>query len=449
MSESLSLLVVAVVGGTAIGWLIRSLVARREAAVQSRGSPLVAEPDYLRREVSRLRNVEQRLARQLFERDALVSTTAAASRSERDDAQVELDRTREALDRLRGQLAAVERSGGEVAAEKEANLRTALATAADLSRRAAVERERDAKVIAEAEMTRSLLATEALDLKRRVSAAAAAAAQMEKERETIRADCRRLEAALAQRDAETRTQMVSHQREMAARDAQIGALEAQVARNEKLQRRVEDREVLLRSVAAERDEAIAANHVGQRDLAATTERLRKETAARLASEAAHQRAAARLATLEAAIARLTKEGEARESVATRSTGTIDTLRAEIRDRDTRFQALLNDRRRVVEAGLMEIARLRDELARDGSPSEAKVGNGKHPDDLKRITGIGPALEKLLHDRGVVSFRQIALWTDTDIERIATELGSFRQRIRRDDWVGQARREHQANYGELV
>lgn len=60
-----------------------------------------------------------------------------------------------------------------------------------------------------------------------------------------------------------------------------------------------------------------------------------------------------------------------------------------------------------------------------------------PDDLKKITGVGPAVEEKLHDLGVTKLVQIAGLTDEDIEKIDEAL-NFKGRITRDDWVGQAK-----------
>ncbi len=60
-----------------------------------------------------------------------------------------------------------------------------------------------------------------------------------------------------------------------------------------------------------------------------------------------------------------------------------------------------------------------------------------PDDLKRIRGIGPALEKTLHEAGVVRVSQIAAWDQAQIDDMAARLGRMGGRIRSDDWVGQA------------
>lgn len=62
----------------------------------------------------------------------------------------------------------------------------------------------------------------------------------------------------------------------------------------------------------------------------------------------------------------------------------------------------------------------------------------HTDDLKRIKGVGPKLEKLLNSLGVTSYSQIAAWDDDEIDRIDSQLGTFAGRIRRDDWPAQAR-----------
>jgi small subunit ribosomal protein S2 len=60
-----------------------------------------------------------------------------------------------------------------------------------------------------------------------------------------------------------------------------------------------------------------------------------------------------------------------------------------------------------------------------------------PDDLKKITGVGPTVEEKLHDLGVTKLSQIAGLTDEDIEKIDEAL-NFKGRITRDDWVGQAK-----------
>jgi len=60
------------------------------------------------------------------------------------------------------------------------------------------------------------------------------------------------------------------------------------------------------------------------------------------------------------------------------------------------------------------------------------------DDLKRIKGIGPAIEKTLNELGIFRLSQIAEMSEYDIDRVASQLRGFRSRIYREDWIGQAR-----------
>lgn len=60
------------------------------------------------------------------------------------------------------------------------------------------------------------------------------------------------------------------------------------------------------------------------------------------------------------------------------------------------------------------------------------------DDLTRIKGVGAKLQELLGTLGVTTFAQIAAWEEADIDRIDARLGRFQGRIRRDNWVEQAR-----------
>ncbi|MDZ4276775.1 MAG: hypothetical protein U0995_12085 [Erythrobacter sp.] len=60
------------------------------------------------------------------------------------------------------------------------------------------------------------------------------------------------------------------------------------------------------------------------------------------------------------------------------------------------------------------------------------------DDLTRIKGLGPKLVTLLGELGVTSYAQIAAWSDADVERIDAELGRFKGRITRDQWIEQAK-----------
>ncbi len=59
------------------------------------------------------------------------------------------------------------------------------------------------------------------------------------------------------------------------------------------------------------------------------------------------------------------------------------------------------------------------------------------DDLKKLSGVGPALEKKLHEAGITSFAQIAAWTEADVADMDEKL-SFKGRIEREGWIDQAK-----------
>ncbi|MEO0745530.1 MAG: bL21 family ribosomal protein, partial [Pseudomonadota bacterium] len=58
------------------------------------------------------------------------------------------------------------------------------------------------------------------------------------------------------------------------------------------------------------------------------------------------------------------------------------------------------------------------------------------DDLKQLSGVGPALEKKLLEAGVTTFAQIAAWTPEDVAAMDEKL-SFKGRIEREGWIAQA------------
>ncbi|KCZ89725.1 50S ribosomal protein L21 [Hyphomonas jannaschiana] len=59
------------------------------------------------------------------------------------------------------------------------------------------------------------------------------------------------------------------------------------------------------------------------------------------------------------------------------------------------------------------------------------------DNLKKLTGIGPALEKKLNGAGITTFAQIAALTDAQIAELEEQL-SLSGRFAKDGWVEQAK-----------
>lgn len=65
---------------------------------------------------------------------------------------------------------------------------------------------------------------------------------------------------------------------------------------------------------------------------------------------------------------------------------------------------------------------------------------KYPNNnLKRIKGIGPHLERKLKKSGITSYQQIAEFSENDIRHVADQIGSFPRRIKREAWVEQAKK----------
>jgi NADH-quinone oxidoreductase subunit E len=108
------------------------------------------------------------------------------------------------------------------------------------------------------------------------------------------------------------------------------------------------------------------------------------------------------------------------------------------------RALLHD----LAAARGETARYREIVVdlEDNAPPPLLGGAGA-PDDLKLIVGVGPVLERMLHRMGIGSYREIARWSEHDIDAVDARLPEFHGRIRRDAWVTQARALHQSKYGE--
>ncbi|QDC09408.1 NADH-quinone oxidoreductase subunit NuoE [Oceanicola sp. D3] len=72
------------------------------------------------------------------------------------------------------------------------------------------------------------------------------------------------------------------------------------------------------------------------------------------------------------------------------------------------------------------------------PGTLASPRGGKPDNLKAIKGVGPKLEKLLHSMGFYHFDQISRWSEAEVDWVDDNLEGFRGRVRRDDWVGQAK-----------
>jgi large subunit ribosomal protein L21 len=97
------------------------------------------------------------------------------------------------------------------------------------------------------------------------------------------------------------------------------------------------------------------------------------------------------------------------------------------------QAEMKKRVKTGEAEAKSVAMEEPKAKTDAASKAAATG----ADDLKQLSGVGPAIEKKLHAAGITTFAQIAAWTDEDVARFDEEL-SFKGRIEREGWIAQAK-----------
>ena len=74
---------------------------------------------------------------------------------------------------------------------------------------------------------------------------------------------------------------------------------------------------------------------------------------------------------------------------------------------------------------------------EGERPEAADVEAEASDDLKKIKGVGPKIEKQLNELGVHTFKQIAAWSRDNVKWVDGYL-SFRGRIDREAWIEQAK-----------
>ncbi len=70
-------------------------------------------------------------------------------------------------------------------------------------------------------------------------------------------------------------------------------------------------------------------------------------------------------------------------------------------------------------------------------TKIKKASAADKDDLQRISGVGPFIEKKLNDLGIYTFEQISQFDGELVQIVTDAIAFFPGRIQRDDWVGQA------------
>jgi predicted flap endonuclease-1-like 5' DNA nuclease len=152
---------------------------------------------------------------------------------------------------------------------------------------------------------------------------------------------------------------------------------------------------------------------------------------------------------------------------------IRTLKQQIHEMDS-LRAEIADQAKLVGEKEAEISRLRKRLVEARAALRIRTDEGVGPrpvrqgghqlavqigqtkstkesskDDLKKIRGIGPTVERVLNKMGIFTFRNIATWDASDMKRIADKLETDPDRIKRDKWIMGAKKEHYRKYGERL
>ena len=131
------------------------------------------------------------------------------------------------------------------------------------------------------------------------------------------------------------------------------------------------------------------------------------------------------------------------------TSEMENLRREIKARDDQI-ASLKDNVGQCESMLKLYKQEMEEACRPDFvpelPEAVPQATAHEADDLKEISGVGPYLEGKLNAFGIYTFQQVAALEPDVIEQLGETFGSFSDRIKREDWVGQAQKLFEAKKG---
>jgi predicted flap endonuclease-1-like 5' DNA nuclease len=147
------------------------------------------------------------------------------------------------------------------------------------------------------------------------------------------------------------------------------------------------------------------------------------------------------------MARLREDmGAMRENLAARDRQVLD-LELQIKDSNTRVQELdgrleswkhrVQPLTRKLKEQRNTIRQYREARATPGKPVPETESSGAS-DNLKKIRGIGPALERRLHRHGIHRYEQIAELSEQELIKIAEQLAIAPNLAQRDRWIEQAR-----------
>nr|WP_247666454.1 NrfD/PsrC family molybdoenzyme membrane anchor subunit [Aquimarina sp. MMG015] len=112
-----------------------------------------------------------------------------------------------------------------------------------------------------------------------------------------------------------------------------------------------------------------------------------------------------------------------------------------RDELPKVAAKITSEEKIVEEVSEEVKNVEDTSQDDINNLLGNLGTfdsaTQTADDLKKVNGIGPVMEKKLNEIGIYTFDQVSKMTETEYNLLDSITGSFPGRAQRDDWAGQA------------
>ena len=295
----------------------------------------------------------------------------------------------------------------------------------------------------------------------------------EQAREVLKEEIRVLREQIAQLN-----ESLAHRERLRAR---VKKLEATQDRVHQLEVELSDREAAHRKTIQQLERALADRDLRIDELVPVTHLLHEKEAAIKEWERTHARA---VQDLEAETAKLQESCAAQDELRAQHQldeqqlqtrdAQITNLQRELKDLQVERQALRKDVQSIPEKD-EQIDRLQKRLKelratlRATPPSSTvpvrpprsngvgaqtpagppKVNKPAPTDDLKKIYGIGPVLADTLQKLGTRTFIQIARWKPEDVEKIAKKLETDPERIKRENWIADAKKQHYRKYGERV
>ena len=303
---------------------------------------------------------------------------------------------------------------------------------------------------------------------------------LQRERDTLRQELEEAEATLkvqAATCAEMQAQMENAEDVLVSRDQEIATLKTWVeqlapkdaeiarlrARVEELEPFVERSRKLERELELDRTRAAASLHSKAQELEAQQARVKNidEQLAGVRLEAREDRTRfdTTLQERDSEIQRLRETIEElnrfKDEVEKKDIALREAEERRVMDISEREEEIGALRKRLVEYRVAQRFGAQSKTTGSAeSPTQGMSAAGRQTgkarsqkDDLKQIHGIGPVMERVLNRMGMFTFRQIAEWNERDVEQMASELNTYPERIRHDNWIAGAKEQHFLKYGE--